>query len=105
MQEQIITTLNQNDLEALIEDAMRRVLDTLPQPKKSHSEDYLTIEQASEFTHIAKATLYDYTHRRKIPFRKVGKRLLFSKKELTEWIDGFMAHTGKEADRCGEMAT
>lgn len=35
---------------------------------------------------IAKATLYKLVHERKIPFTKRGKRLVFSRKDLTNWL-------------------
>ena len=50
-------------------------------------KELLTIDEAAEFTRLAKQTLYDYTHRRKVPFLKAGKRLLFRKTELDAWLN------------------
>ena len=44
-------------------------------------------DQAAEFLHIAKQTLYSLTSRRKIPFYKNGKKILFKKGELQEWLN------------------
>jgi len=53
------------------------------------SEDQLmTIEEASEFTKLAVQTLYGYRCKRLIPVHIApgSRKLLFSKKELTQWI-------------------
>lgn len=50
------------------------------------SDDLLIIQQAAEFLHISRHTVYGLASRRKIPHMKKGKRLYFSKKDLTEWI-------------------
>lgn len=49
--------------------------------------EILNADQAAEFLHIAKQTLYSMTSRRKIPFYKNGKKILFRKGELHEWLN------------------
>ena len=50
-------------------------------------EDYfLSIDEASQFLHLAKATIYGLVCANKIPFMKQGKKLYFSKEILTRWI-------------------
>lgn len=49
-------------------------------------EQVLTVQEAAVFLKLAVPTLYGFAQRRKIPFSKRGKRLYFSKVELTEWI-------------------
>ena len=50
------------------------------------SDQLLIIEEAGEFLHLSVPTLYGYVNRNEIPFSKKGKRLYFSKQELTAWI-------------------
>ena len=50
-------------------------------------KELLTIDEAADFTRLAKQTLYDYVHRRKVPFLKAGKRVLFRKSELDTWLN------------------
>ncbi|MGZ3883210.1 MAG: helix-turn-helix domain-containing protein [Flavisolibacter sp.] len=54
--------------------------------KAQQPEEFLTIEEASEFTRIPVTTIYDYTSRRNIPFHKKGKKLLFIRQELSQWL-------------------
>ena len=84
-------------IEQSVVKALESVNDNLQKEDKVDT-DYLTIKQASAFLHIAVATLYDYTHKKKIPFNKVGKKLLFSKRELSEWVLTHKRRTKKEID-------
>lgn len=70
-------------------------------PAENHP-DFLTIKQASEFTHIPVATLYDYTHKKRIPYNKVGKKLLFKREELIEWIANHRTTPKLDLDRMAE---
>ena len=50
------------------------------------TDQLLTIKQAGEFLHLAVPTLYGLVHTSSIPVNKRGKRLYFSKTDLTAWI-------------------
>jgi excisionase family DNA binding protein len=47
---------------------------------------WLNIKQASEYTTLSVQTLYTYVCMQKVPFHKVGHRVLFEESELNEWI-------------------
>lgn len=49
-------------------------------------DQFFTVQAASEFLHIAVPTLYGLVSRRELPYMKKGKRLFFSKKELTVYL-------------------
>jgi excisionase family DNA binding protein len=55
---------------------------------KSHSEEdqLLTIHQAAELLSLAVPTLYSLVSKSEIPVNKRGKRLYFSRQELTNWV-------------------
>ena len=55
--------------------------------ESNQKAEVLNADQAAEFLHIAKQTLYSMTSRRKIPFYKNGKKILFRKGELQEWLN------------------
>ncbi|MCF8374538.1 MAG: helix-turn-helix domain-containing protein [Bacteroidales bacterium] len=57
------------------------------EPEQSNSGEILNVDQAAEFLHLAKQTLYTLTCKRRIPFYKNGKKILFKKIELQEWMD------------------
>ena len=50
-------------------------------------EKILNIREAAELTRLTVNTLYAYTARRKIPFIKLGAKVLFRQSDLEKWID------------------
>ena len=58
----------------------------LNQTNQPEADQLLTIQQAGELIRLTVPTLYGYVRRNEIPFSKKGKRLYFSKQELTDWI-------------------
>jgi hypothetical protein len=52
------------------------------------SDEIAGIELAQAVTGLARPTIYGLVAQAKIPCMKQGKKLYFSKKELTDWIKG-----------------
>ena len=67
-------------------DNIERLILAQGNPASSEADQILTIEEAAAFARLSKATLYGLVSRSEIPSMKKGKRLYFSKQELTEWI-------------------
>jgi len=65
-------------------------------PVTDEADQFLTIQQASEFLNLKVSTLYGLVHEKKIPVSKPGKHLFFSKRELTEWVQAGRKKTAKE---------
>lgn len=57
-------------------------------------ETYLTVKEAAEKFRIVKGTLYNWVYQKKIPYRKLGKKLLFVERELDECSKSF--YTGEK---------
>jgi excisionase family DNA binding protein len=53
---------------------------------KANNEEIGGIDLAIELTGLAKPTIYGLVHGRSIPHSKRGKKLYFSRQELTEWL-------------------
>ncbi len=54
--------------------------------EKGKKEEIGGIDLAIEITGLAKPTIYGLVSERKIPHSKQGKRLYFSRQELTDWL-------------------
>jgi len=69
-------------------DSILNLLENHPNFQIDPNDDILTIDQASEFTSLAKQTIYQLVSERRIPYskRKGTKRLYFSRNELREWM-------------------
>lgn len=57
-------------------------------PNQPEADQLLTVKETANFLNLSVPTIYGYVHRQEIPVNKRGKRLYFSKKELTAWIKG-----------------
>lgn len=53
---------------------------------KTETEQFLSIQEASVLVNLSVPTIYGLVHRSLIPVCKRGKKLYFSKDELTNWI-------------------
>jgi excisionase family DNA binding protein len=62
------------------------------------SDKLLTIKQAAEIIHLSVPTIYGLVQRSEVPVCKRGKRLYFSKQELTAWIMSGRKRTIAEID-------
>lgn len=50
-------------------------------------EKYLTINDLSKITTLAKSTLYTYSRYNQIPFLRIGGRIVFEEDKIKKWID------------------
>ena len=48
---------------------------------------FMTVSEAALYLRVASATIYGWTHQRKIPFRKHGGRLILLRQHLDEWSE------------------
>ena len=55
-------------------------------------EKYLTVREASKFLKISISTLNRFIKQEGIPSYKVGRRRLFDKDELVEWVRTQRSH-------------
>jgi excisionase family DNA binding protein len=62
-------------------------------------QEFMNIEQVSSFIGLAKPTVYGLIHDRKIPHFKAGKRLLFKKSEVVDWITSTRVKTKQEIEQ------
>lgn len=81
--ELIVTTLEQ--LEAVINRAVYSALNQkAQQPVLS---DRCSLEDALELTGLSKSTIYKLTSSKEVPHKRFGNRLVFSRKELLNWVE------------------
>ena len=48
----------------------------------------MTADEVAEFIGVDRKTVYEYANRRRIPHRRLGKRLLFSRRAIVAWLGG-----------------
>jgi excisionase family DNA binding protein len=65
---------------------IERLLESQNNVARVDNDKLLTIREAAEVLHLSVPTIYGLVQRQAIPVAKKGKRLYFTKLELTEWI-------------------
>jgi excisionase family DNA binding protein len=89
----ILTT--QPELKAIIEQILTDLLASKSEAS-INADSILTLEEAAKYLQIPKGTIYQLTHRREIPYNKVGRSLRFAKKDLNDWLMANRKSTRKE---------
>jgi excisionase family DNA binding protein len=46
---------------------------------------FLRVQEVADLLRCQKRTIYDMVEQQRIPYRRVGKRLLFDAEEIIEW--------------------
>ena len=86
MQAVTITQITPPELETLIENSLRKILSVQQKIPINEADKLLTIRQVAEVLTLSVPTIYGLVSRSEIPCMKKGKRLYFSKDEITNWI-------------------
>jgi excisionase family DNA binding protein len=54
---------------------------------KERLNDYLTVKELSAWVKLSESHIYFLVNKRKIPFSKIGGKLLFDSGKIKDWID------------------
>ena len=96
----IIIQLDSEQLSGLIQNSVRKVLSETHTKENGNApeppDQLLTIKQAGEMLCLSVPTLYGLVQHKEIPVSKRGKRLYFSKQELTDWVKAGRKKTNAE---------
>lgn len=90
-----MTTLTIDEFKELIRECMY-----IPsQPVQlTTTKEILNIDEACAFVGISKGSMYKHTMNREIPHCKTGKKLIFNRNELIEWVGNHRVKTKKEIE-------
>ena len=106
-----IILTSREELEGCIYAAVRTIIPELANYKAPAEEaaDALTLEAAINFLEglgypTTPSNLYNLAYYKRIPYRKVRRRLLFSRKELTVWVQNPAKRPREAAEAIAESA-
>ncbi|WP_259071310.1 helix-turn-helix domain-containing protein [Mucilaginibacter sp. X4EP1] len=85
MNASFITTLSTDELKELMESAVKKAVHTAPSAPVD-DDMLLDTKEAASLIKYEVTSLYGLVKRKKIPFCKVEGKLLFSRKQLLDWI-------------------
>lgn len=49
--------------------------------------NYLDIKSLVEYLPLTKSTIYTMVNKGKIPYKKIGSKLIFDRDEIDQWVD------------------
>lgn len=82
-----ILQINRNELREEIKSVLFEAMEELKSlPVPEPEPDEITLAEACEITGLGKSSIYKLTMSNEIPYSKFGKRLFFSRKQLTAWM-------------------
>jgi excisionase family DNA binding protein len=100
-----------NPFEAIFQklDRIESRLDTINRPiERNELPDRCEIEEAIALTGLSRSAIYKATCKNAIPYQKFGKRLIFSRSALSDWLNKNTRHriNGKSiVDNLSESAS
>jgi len=84
MNTQILLTFSEDEFKSFLVDAIKQAI---AEVRLNKTEDkFMTCKETSEFLRISLRTVNKYMNDGRIPFHRVGSRVLFSKKELEQTV-------------------
>jgi excisionase family DNA binding protein len=87
MENLVFTQLSVPEIRLLLRQELETYFATKdPNPTQKATDQLLTISQVAEFLSLSVPTIYGLVSRSEIPCMKKGKRLYFSKDEISDWI-------------------
>ena len=101
----VILNLDREALTEIVQSAVREALENYNKstPPMQQPEDLLSAEDAAVFLNLKISSLYFKTHMKEIPFMKKGKKIYFSRKELTQWVAEGRQYTRTESAKMADM--
>jgi predicted DNA-binding transcriptional regulator AlpA len=94
-----ILQMNQEDLQTAIKNCLRESIDEIKRiPSPEPLPDRITLLEACELTGSSKSQIYKLSMLNQIPVSHFGKRLIFSRKKLIEWMESRTISTLKDTE-------
>lgn len=80
-----------------IEDLLQQLLQQEPPVvEENFSNQLMSVEEVAKYIGLSKPTIYTMKSNKDIPFIKTGKKLLFRRKDIDEWLNKHRYRTKDE---------
>jgi excisionase family DNA binding protein len=99
MENIVFTQLSVQEIRNMLREEVRNALKESPQIHGNQSPEYLAIQELSELLNLAVPSIYGLVHRKQIPYIKRGKKLIFEKSQIEEWLKNGRHKTKQEIDQ------
>lgn len=94
-----IIQFDREDLKIIVQTCLRDAIEEIRSiPTPEEISDRCTLPEACEITGLSRSLLYKMSMDGTIPRQKYGKRLVFSRKSLSDWIEARTISTASPED-------
>lgn len=104
MENIVFTQLTILEVRNILREEVRQALREFSQSniKSNPDNDLLNIQEVAEMLNLAIPSIYGLVHRRQIPYIKRGKKLIFEKSQVEEWLKNGRQKTVYDTDKQAE---
>jgi excisionase family DNA binding protein len=104
MENIVFTQLTILEVRNMLREEVRQALRDYNQNtnKVNPDNDLLNIQEVAEMLNLAVPSIYGLVHRRQIPYIKRGKKLIFEKSQVEEWLKNGRQKTIYDTDKQAE---
>ena len=93
----ILSPISIGEMRKLIREELQATMSLAPVNRNNQtSDEYLTIEETAKYINMAVSSVYGFVHFKRIPYIKRGKRLIFEKSKIDEWLQAGRKLTADE---------
>lgn len=83
----IVYIAEKEELQALIKESIHEEIQSfLKGLNQKTIPERMNLTEAAQYLGMTKSGMYKFTHERRIPYHKLGKRVFFYTKDIDEWL-------------------
>lgn len=88
MENLVFTQLTIPEVRKMLREELQAVMKDcqIPQQSAINTNQLLTIQEVAKYINMAVPSVYGLVHHKKIPHIKRGKRLIFERTQIVEWL-------------------
>lgn len=98
MENLFFTQLSIQEIRNLLREEIHAAMKDVAFTNANRNPEYLSIQEVSEMLNLAVPSIYGLCHRKKIPYIKRGKKLIFEKSQVEVWLKNGRQKTRQEID-------
>lgn len=95
----ILSPISIGEMRKMIREELQATMSNAPVNRNVQpTDEYLTIEETAKYINMAVSSVYGFVHFKRIPYIKRGKRLIFEKSKIDEWLQAGRKQTIDEIE-------
>ena len=98
MENVFFTQLSVQEIRNILREEVRTAMKDFVNAGSNKNPEFLSIQELSEIINLAVPSIYGLVHRKQIPYIKRGKKLIFEKTKIEEWLKNGRRKTKEEID-------